>query len=119
MSIGDYVRWSAVNPAKAWGLYPRKGALRVGSDADILVVDMDRDELIDQAALHSRSKISPWHGRTVTGRPCYTIVRGEVVVRDGELVGRPGWGRPVRQSMPPAHPRNIDKTMVAITGRKP
>jgi dihydroorotase len=119
MTISDYVRWSAVNPAKAWGLYPRKGTLQVGSDADIVVVDMDRNEIIDQAALHSRSKISPWHGRAITGRPLHTIVRGEIVVRDGELTGRPGWGKPVAQSIPPAHPRNTDKTMVAITGRKP
>ncbi|MGA8399886.1 MAG: allantoinase AllB [Stellaceae bacterium] len=117
MSIGDYVRWSAVNPAKAWGLYPRKGALQVGSDADIVIVDMNREEMIDQAALHSRSKISPWHGRLVTGRPRHTIVRGRVVVRDGELVGEAGWGKPVRQAMPPAHPRNADKTMAAITAR--
>jgi allantoinase len=119
MTIMDYVRWSAVNPAKAWGLFPRKGALQVGSDADIVIVDRDREEQIDQAALHSRSKISPWHGRTVTGRPRHTIVRGRVLVRDGELIGNPGWGRPVRQSMPPAHPRNTDKTTVAITGRAP
>ncbi|HWD58068.1 MAG TPA: dihydroorotase family protein, partial [Stellaceae bacterium] len=119
MTIGDYVRWSAANPAKAWGLYPRKGVLQVGSDADIVVVDMDRDDLIDQAALHSRSRISPWHGRAITGRPRHTIVRGQVVVRDGELVGAPGWGKPARQSMPPAHPRNTDKTMLAITGGTP
>jgi len=117
MTIMDYVRWSAANPAKAWGLFPRKGTLQVGSDADIVIIDLDREEQIDQAALHSRSKISPWHGRTVTGRPRHTIVRGRVVVRDGALVGSPGWGKPVRQSMPPAHPRNTDKTTIAITGQ--
>ncbi len=114
MTISDYVRWSAVNPAKAWGLFPRKGALQVGSDADIVVADLDRDDVIDQRELHSRSKISPWHGRSITGRPRHTIVRGRVVVRDGDLIGSAGWGRPVQQRMPPAHPRNSDKTMAAI-----
>jgi allantoinase len=114
MTISDYVRWSAVNPAKAWGLFPRKGVLQPGSDADIAIVDLDHDGVIDQAALHSRSKISPWHGRVTKGSPRHTIVRGRVVVRDGELVGEAGWGRPVRQEMRPAHPRNSDKTMAAI-----
>jgi dihydroorotase-like cyclic amidohydrolase len=114
MTLRDYVRWSAVNPAKAWGIFPGKGVIQVGSDADIVVVDLDCDDFIDQCALHSRSKISPWHGRAITGRPRHTIVRGRVVVRDGELVGKPGWGRPVRQSMPEAKPRNTDKSMAAI-----
>jgi dihydroorotase len=114
MTISDYVRWSAANPAKAWGLFPRKGVLQVGSDADIVIADLACDEFIDQRELHSRSKISPWHGRAITGRPRHTIVRGRVVVRDGRLVGEPGWGRPVRQQMPAAHPRNEDKTMAAI-----
>jgi allantoinase len=115
MTICDYVRWSAVNPAKAWGLYPRKGVLQPGADADIAVVDLDREGVIDQAALQSRSKISPWHGRPFKGRPTYTIVRGKVVVRDGVLVGEPGWGRPVHQAMPAPAPRNSDKTTEAIT----
>ena len=114
MTINDYVRWSAVNPAKAWRLYPRKGTLQVGADADIVIVDLGIDDVIDQATLHSRSKISPWHGRRITARPRHTIVRGHVVVFDGVLVGEPGWGKPVRQAMPPAHPRNTDKTMAAI-----
>jgi allantoinase len=114
MTISDYVRWSAVNPAKAWGLFPRKGVLQPGSDADIAIVDLDHDGIIDQAALHSRSKISPWHGRVIKGSPRHTIVRGRVVVRDGELVGEAGWGRPVRQEMRPPQPRNSDKTMAAI-----
>jgi dihydroorotase len=114
MTVSDYVRWSAVNPAKAWGIFPRKGVIQVGSDADIVVADLDFDGVIDQAMLHSRSRITPWHGRPITGSPRHTIVRGRAVVRDGELVGAAGWGRPVRQTMPPAHPRNTDKTMAAI-----
>ena len=102
------------SPAIAWGLYPRKGVLQPGADADIVIVDMERTETIDQERLHSRSRISPWHGRSVQGVPVCTIVRGAVVMRDGKVVGAPGWGRPVRQQMPPPRPRNTDKTSAAI-----
>ena len=114
ITLNQYVRWTAVNPAHAWGLYPRKGVLQPGADADIVIVDMERRETIDQEALHSRSRISPWHGRTVQGVPICTIVRGAVVMRDGDVVGAPGWGRPVQQRMPHARPRNTDKTSAAI-----
>ena len=114
ITLNQYVRWTAANPAHAWGLYPRKGVLQPGADADIVIVDMERTETIDQEVLQSRSRISPWHGRFVQGVPVCTIVRGAVVMRDGEVVGAPGWGRPVQQQMPPAHPRNTDKTSAAI-----
>lgn len=114
ITLNQYVRWTAESPAIAWGLYPRKGVLQPGADADIVIVDMERTETIDQEVLHSRSRISPWHGRSVHGVPVCTIVRGAVVMRDGEVVGAPGWGRPVQQRMPPAHPRNTDKTSAAI-----
>ena len=114
MTINQYVRWSSFNPARAWGLYPRKGAIQAGADADFAIVDLDRAATIDQERLHSKSHIAPWHGHDVKGVPVHTIVRGRVVARDGELVGEPGWGRPVPQQMPPAAPRNVDKTSAAI-----
>jgi dihydroorotase len=114
MTINQYVRWSSVNPAKAWGLYPRKGAIQAGADADFAIVDLGRTQTIDQERLHSKSHIAPWHGHDVKGVPVYTIVRGRIVSRDGELVGEPGWGRPVPQEMPPATPRNVDNTSRAI-----
>ena len=117
MSISDYVRWSSFNPARQWGLYPRKGAIQVGSDADIAVVDLGRSWTIDDAKTQSRSKISPWHGRAVTGLPLHTLVRGRFVMRDRTLMPETrGWGRSVHtiQDMPKAQPRNTDKTMSAI-----
>src|SRR6202041_769584 len=71
LSIRDYVRLSAFNPAKIWGLYPRKGALGLCSDADLAIVDISREHTIDDAALQSRSKISPWNGRRVKGLPLH------------------------------------------------
>ena len=56
MSICDYVRMSAFNPALIWGLYPRKGALSLGAEADIAMVDLAREHTIEDAALQSHSK---------------------------------------------------------------
>jgi dihydroorotase len=117
-TLGDYVRWSAEAPAKIWGLYPRKGTLTVGSDADIAIVDLKRSWTIDDAAIQSRSKISPWHGRQATALPIHTIVRGRFVMKHRTLQeDARGTGRSVHaiQEMPPATPRNTDATMTAIT----
>ncbi len=114
-TINQYVQWSAAAPARAWGCYPRKGVIAPGSDADIAVVDMAEGGIVSRETLHSRSRMTPWHGFETSARVVHTFVRGRLVVRDGVLVGRPGWGRPVVQDMPPPHPRNLDKTTAAIT----
>jgi dihydroorotase len=117
-TIQDYVRWSAESPAKIWGLYPRKGTLTVGSDADVAIVDLNRTWTIDDALIQSRSKISPWHGRQATALPIHTIVRGRFVMKDRVLQETArGTGRSVHaiQQMPPATPRNTDTTMTVIT----
>jgi dihydroorotase len=115
--ICDYVRWSAVNPAKIWGLYPRKGVIQPGADADIAVVDLTREWSIDDAKLQSLSRITPFHRRRVKGLPIHTLVRGRFVMKDRTLVaGTRGWGRSVHsiQSMPPPQIRNADQIMAAI-----
>ena len=116
-SISDYVRWSAANPAKIWGLYPRKGVIQPGADADIAVVDLARGWTIDDAKLQSLSRITPFHGRKVTGLPMHTLVRGRFVMKDRALVSDTrGWGRSVHaiQNLPPARLTNTDNTMAAI-----
>ncbi|MGH8740451.1 MAG: allantoinase AllB [Burkholderiales bacterium] len=118
MSISDYVRWACVNPAKAWGLFPNKGVIQPGADADLAVVDLKREWSIDQSQLFSKSKISPWHGRRVQGGPIMTLVRGKIVMEGGRIVAEPGWGRPVRQSMPPSRPRNLEKTTASVTAAR-
>jgi dihydroorotase len=120
LSICDYVRLSAAAPAKIWGLYPRKGALQPGADADIAIVDLKREWTIDDAKLQSRSKITPWHGWRVKGLPVHTLVRGRFVMRERRLVeDTRGWGRSVHaiQRMPTPSPRNTDQTMAAIVAR--
>ena len=116
-SITDYVRWSAVNPARAWGLYGVKGVIQPGADADLALVDLGREAVIANHRLHSRSKLTPWNARPVKGVPLHTLVRGRFVMRDRELVeDTSGWGRSVKavQRMPAPAPRNIDKSMDAI-----
>jgi dihydroorotase len=115
--ICDYVRWSAASPARIFGLYPRKGALLPGSDADIAVVDVNRQWSIDDRKLASRSKITPWNGRRVQGGPIHTLVRGRFIMRDGALVAETrGWGRSVHsiQKMPAPRVRHADATMAAV-----
>jgi dihydroorotase len=117
MSICDYVRLSSFNPAKIWGLYPRKGALQLGSDADLAIVDLGREHTLTDATLQSRSKISPWNGRRVKGLPVHTLVRGRFVMRDRALVGGTrGWGRSVHKIQHMAEPvlHNTESTMQAI-----
>ena len=97
LTLERLVSLCCANPARVWDLYPRKGALRVGSDADIVLVDMERAAKIDQEKLHSKQRISGWHGYPVKGMPVRTIVRGRTVMMNGEVVGSPGWGKPVQQ----------------------
>lgn len=89
MTLNHYVKVASENPAKVWQIYPRKGAIRLGSDGDVTVVDMDKEGAIDVNKLHSKNKPSPWHGWRVKGMPVYAIVRGHVQMREGEPVGKP------------------------------
>jgi dihydroorotase len=116
-SICDYVRWSAANPAKVWGLYPRKGVIQPGADADLAIVDLARVGIVDDAKLQSRSKITPWNGRPLKGLPLHTLVRGRFVMRDRSLMtDTRGFGRSVHaiQQMPRPAPKNIEQTTEAI-----
>lgn len=120
LTLNDYVRLTSYAPAKAFGLYPRKGALLPGSDADIVVVDMEREGAIDQRILQSLGPSTPFHRYPVKAAPTHTIVRGRFVMRDGQLVSSArGHGKNVRriQQMPPPRPRNLEHTTAAITGR--
>lgn len=121
-TLMDYVRWSAVAPARAWGLYGTKGVIAPGADADIAFVDLARTGRIEQGRLRSLSKISPWHGRAVQGCPVHTLLRGRFTMRDGRLVEDAcGWGRSVKpvQRMAPARPRNVEHATSAILATPP
>jgi dihydroorotase-like cyclic amidohydrolase len=95
MSLEQFARASSEGLARAWGLYPRKGAIAVGSDADLTVLDLDREDVIEESRLHGKNNLNPFEGHRTRGAPVATIVRGRIVMRDGELVGQPS-GRLVR-----------------------
>ncbi len=96
LSIERFVELFSTGPAKTFGLYPDRGSLRVGTAADITIVDMEQASRIDATKLHSKTRVTPWDGREVRGMPTHTIVGGKVVFADGMVVGRPGDGRFVR-----------------------
>jgi len=95
LTLNDVVRATSEGPARTWGLYPGKGAIVVGWDADLTLVDLRREWVIDQYRLHGKEPVTPFHGRRTVGAATATILRGRVVMRDGQLVGRPA-GRLVR-----------------------
>jgi dihydropyrimidinase len=88
----------ATNPAKLFGLYPRKGTIAVGSDADLVVFDPERPETITAAAGHSRTDYNLYEGTEVTGVPETVLLRGQVLVENGELVAKAGVGRFVKRA---------------------
>jgi dihydropyrimidinase len=96
-----FVELTAAAPARHLGLWPRKGALRVGSDADVVVFDPERRVRIGVATHHMASDYSPYEGMEIVGAPRTVLAGGRVVVDDGVLVGAPGDGRFVaRDSLP-------------------
>jgi len=101
ISLNDFVALTATNHAKTYGLYPRKGTIAVGADADIAIWDPDRTVTISQSLLHHGSDYTPYEGLAVTGWPVSTMVRGRFVVRDGELVGAKGAGAYVARDKSP------------------
>jgi len=85
-------------PAKLFGMYPRKGAIAVGSDADIVVYDPNAKRTISAATHHMDVDYSCYEGRTVQGRSDIVLSRGTVIVRDGEFTGRRGHGRFIKRA---------------------
>lgn len=92
--LTDLARYCSEAPARIYGVYPRKGALQVGSDADLTVVDLDREFRIDASRFYSKGGplARPFHGWRCKGQPVMTVVRGRVVMREGRVVGDKGWG---------------------------
>ena len=96
LTLNDFVRLASESPAKIWGIYPQKGNLLPGADADFTIVDMHKQGRITANDLHSKSRTSPYDGMTVKGMPVAAIVRGVFVMKDGILTGKKGYGNLVR-----------------------
>ncbi|HLJ61717.1 MAG TPA: allantoinase AllB [bacterium] len=101
LSFGALAQLTAEAPARILGLAPHKGAITPGADADLVVVDPDREWTVTREALLSRHPHSPFLGRRLRGAVERTIVRGVTVNLDGEPVGPEGWGSEVGSATPP------------------
>jgi dihydropyrimidinase len=93
IGLSRMVELLATNPAKLFGLYPRKGTIAAGSDADIVIFDPERRHTISAATHHTKADYNLYEGTEVVGAPELVLVRGQVVVEDNELVAEPGSGR--------------------------
>ena len=98
ISLNRMVELLATNPAKLFGLYPRKGTIAVGSDADIVVFDPEKKVTISAKTQHSKVDYNLYEGTEVTGTPETVLLRGQVVVDGDELVAEPGIGQFVRRA---------------------
>ncbi len=92
ITLNEFVALTSTNHAKTYGLYPKKGTIAVGTDADIAIWDPKRKETISQTLMHGGSDYTPYEGIAVTGWPVSTMLRGKFVVRDGKLTGKLGGG---------------------------
>jgi allantoinase len=92
ISMQRFVEAAASRPAQIFGLYPHKGAIAAGADADIVVLDMEKTAVISPANFKSKAKYTPFEGWTMRGIPTMTFVGGNLVAHDGQIVGKPGCG---------------------------
>ncbi len=90
IGINRFVELTALNPARIYGLYPRKGTIAVGADADIAIWDPDLEVTLRNDDLHHNVDYTPYEGRKLVGWPVTVISRGEIVVDDGTLKAEAG-----------------------------
>lgn len=93
ISMNRFVEITSAAPAKIFGLYPKKGTMAVGADADIVVWDPEKKHTLSVKTLHMKVDYSPLEGREVTGFPSVVMQRGNVLTRDGKWVGKAGGGQ--------------------------
>ncbi len=98
LSMNRFVELVSANPARLFGLYPRKGTIAIGSDADIVVFDPEKKVTLSASTHHSRVDYNLFEGTEVLGAPEMVLVRGQVVVENDKLVGKPGDGQFVRRA---------------------
>lgn len=99
LTIDQFVRVTAENPAKIMGLYPQKGQLAVGADADIVIFDPEKNVTLAHDMLHENVDYSTYEDFELSGWPILTMVRGSIVVRDGVFIGSQGFGKFIKRRL--------------------
>jgi dihydropyrimidinase len=100
ITLNQFVALTATNAARIYGLYPRKGTIAVGADADIVIWDAEREWTVTHSLLHDNCDYTPYEGMKLRGWPIMTLSRGEMVWDGGEPLGTPGRGRFLRCDLP-------------------
>lgn len=128
ITMNEFVAVTSTNVAKIFGMYPRKGAIREGSDADIVVWDPQKSKTISAATQQSAIDYNVFEGKVVTGLPRFTLTRGMVAIHDGEVRTREGHGSFIaREPMGPVNralstwkeltdPRPVKRSGIPVTG---
>jgi allantoinase len=100
LNLTEIQKLMSENAAKRYGLFPQKGAIQVGSDADFSIVNLDKKWIVEPSKLESKGKYSPLAGKTLRGKIYMTILRGEIVYRDDEgVIGEKGFGELVKSKV--------------------
>ena len=100
IDMHTFVSLTATNPAKMYGLHPKKGTIAVGADADLVIWDDNKEVTISNDLLHHNVDYTPYEGMAIQGWPDTVISRGEIVFSDGEVLGAQGRGRFVPGTQP-------------------
>ena len=95
ITLPQLVGYMSTNAAKIFDIFPKKGAILPGSDADITIVDLNKKQVVRPEDYPSWGDYTPYEGWELKGWPVLTMVRGKVVMEDGKVFDAPGWGRPV------------------------
>ena len=99
ITLNRWVQLNSTAPAKLFGLYPRKGTLAPGADADVVVWDPEQRHTLSVGTLHMKADYNPYEGREVVGAPQAVLSRGKLVVENGQFLGRRGEGKFLRRGL--------------------
>lgn len=97
ITLNQFVHYQSTNPAKIFGMYPEKGSLQVGTDADILVFDPEKEITVNYQNMETNCDWSPYQGWKLKGYPYLTILRGKIVAKEGRFTGKVGYGKFIRR----------------------
>lgn len=101
LSMNRLVTIFSTNAARIFGLYPRKGVIAVGSDADLVIVDLKKERVLSAKTLHMHADFCPYEGMKVMGYPILTVSRGKILTEDDRFFGSPGCGSFIKRKIDP------------------